>query len=101
MELRGVNYEWSDPESLEKGTRIGFIAQEVEKVIPEVVNKEGQYYSMQYGPLTSVIVEAMKEQQKIINSQKSEIQDLKDKLNAVNSRLEHIESMLPASNSKN
>jgi hypothetical protein len=100
LELRGVNYEWSDPASPEKGSRIGFIAQEVEKVVPEVVNTEGQYYSMQYGPLSAIIVEAMKEQQKIIDKQKSEIQTLTEKLNSLNSRLEKIESSLVQSANK-
>ena len=93
--LRGVSYEWADSSSIEKGSRIGFIAQEVDKVVPQVVNKDGQFYSMQYAPLTALIVEAMKEQQKIINNQKSEIENLNNKLNAVNERLEKLESRLP------
>ena len=60
--LRGVTYEWKD-NSVEKGTKMGFIAQETVEVIPEVVdhNKETDHYTMQYAPITALLVEAVKE----------------------------------------
>ncbi|MBC7125536.1 MAG: tail fiber domain-containing protein, partial [Bacteroidales bacterium] len=60
MSLRGVNFKWRD--NREQGVRIGFIAQEVVKVLPEVVDV-GKLYSMQYAPITALLVEAIKEQQ--------------------------------------
>jgi hypothetical protein len=40
LELRGVNYEWKDPDEMKpKGTQTGFIAQEVEKVFPKWVDQ--------------------------------------------------------------
>jgi hypothetical protein len=78
LHLRGVNYEWKDPNSSEKGAKMGFIAQEAEKVIPEVVSSnEGGTYSMQYAPVTAVLVEAVKEQQKQIESLKAELAAIK------------------------
>jgi len=74
--LRGVNYKWKEPISGEEGLQIGFIAQEVEKILPEVVRK-GETYSMQYAPVTAVLVEAVKEQQSQIESLKAEIEELK------------------------
>jgi hypothetical protein len=59
--LRGVNFEWKETEHHEEGLQMGFIAQEVEKVIPEVVSNGGDSYSMQYSPLTALLVEAVKE----------------------------------------
>ncbi|MHA2329715.1 MAG: tail fiber domain-containing protein, partial [Candidatus Hodarchaeales archaeon] len=67
--LRGVNFEWKETENHEEGLQMGFIAQEVEEVIPEVVSNGGDSYSMQYSPLTALLVEAMKEQQNLIESQ--------------------------------
>jgi hypothetical protein len=63
MKLRGVTYEWKDENSLEKGIRMGFIAQETKDVLPEVVNynTENDIYSMQYANITAVLVEAIKE----------------------------------------
>ncbi len=76
IQLRGVNYEWRDPYNYEPGTRIGFIAQEVEQVLPEVVEKESEYYSVQYAPVTALLVEAVKEQQIIIEELKIRNQSL-------------------------
>ena len=55
--LRGVSFHWK--ESNEKS--IGFIAQEVEKVLPSLVSGEAGEKSVAYGNLTAVLVEAVKE----------------------------------------
>ena len=39
----------------------GLIAQEVDLVLPEAVNKEGEYMSLSYGAMMGLIVEAIKE----------------------------------------
>ena len=52
--------------------QIGFIAQEVEQVLPEMVLTDGDQVGLKgvrYGQLTPVLVEAIKEQQEIIESQ--------------------------------
>ena len=47
---------------------IWFIAQDVEKVLPELVTTwDDGLKSVQYGNITAVLVEAMKEQQKMID----------------------------------
>ena len=50
----------------------GFIAQEVEKIIPEAVtyDAENDVYSMSYQSIVPLLVEGMKEQQKHISAQK-------------------------------
>ena len=64
LALRGVSFEWIDPLKYSAGAQIGFIAQEAKNVLPEVVNKNGDYYSMQYAPVTALLVEAIKELKK-------------------------------------
>ena len=61
--------------------QFGFIAQEFEEVIPELVktDKDG-YKSIDYVKLTPVLVEAIKEQQQQIESTKKENQQLKSEL---------------------
>lgn len=68
-QLRGVNFEWKDEER-GTGNNLGFIAQEMETVIPELVNEAGlpnnengeaPIKSVNYANLTSVLVEAIKE----------------------------------------
>jgi trimeric autotransporter adhesin len=75
--LQGVYYNWDrkkwPQKNFTEGKQIGLIAQEVEKVVPEVVNtdKEG-YKSLSYDKLTAVLIEAVKEQQKQIETLKAE-----------------------------
>jgi len=54
--LRGVSYKWNRDNS----TGIGFIAQEVEAVCPELV-LDGAHKSIAYGNVTAILVEAVKE----------------------------------------
>lgn len=74
MNLEGVEFEWKDKR--EPGQRIGFIAQDVFEVLPEVVTP-GETYSMQTALITAVLVEALKEQQKQIDKLTKEINKLK------------------------
>jgi len=53
--LRGVYYTKDDKRG------VGVIAQEVQKVIPEVVGKSGEYLTVSYGNLVGVLIEAIKE----------------------------------------
>ena len=58
--LRGVSYTRNDTE--DKSTKIGVIAQEILKVVPEVVNKDNEgKYSVSYGNIVGVLIEAIKE----------------------------------------
>jgi hypothetical protein len=65
--VRGVSFEWNQLyESLGRSTghrEIGVIAQEVEAVFPELVTTWGdnEYKAVDYGRLTGVLIEAIKE----------------------------------------
>ena len=69
--LRGVSFNWE-----EGGAKsIGLIAQEAEKVIPEIVlQDENGYLGIKYNNLIGVLVEAIKEQQEQINTLKKLIE---------------------------
>ena len=58
--LRGVTYTRTDLPNKEK-VYMGLIAQETEKVVPEVVNNNGQYKSVMYNNLMGLLVEAVKD----------------------------------------
>ena len=60
LQLRGVSYDWKDKERFGSAPQIGFIAQEVGSIVPEVVTSGGDYKSLNYGNLTAIIVEAIK-----------------------------------------
>jgi hypothetical protein len=75
--LRGVSFDWKRNEfsdhQFAEGPQIGFIAQEVEKVLPQVVAKGSDgYLSVDYGRLAPVLVEAIKEQQNQIDTARIE-----------------------------
>ena len=63
MSMRGVNYTMK----AEKGT--GVIAQEVEKIIPEVVTTN-EYKSVAYGNMVGVLIEAIKDLKKELDEHK-------------------------------
>ena len=55
MNMRGVTYTMQD----QKGT--GVVAQEIEKILPEVVVDGEEYKSVAYGNMVGVLIEAIKE----------------------------------------
>jgi hypothetical protein len=62
--------------------QLGFSAQEVEKLFPEIVqtNDKG-YKSVDYGRLTPVLVEAIKSQQEEIDLLKESLERLEKEIN--------------------
>lgn len=86
MQFRGVSYDWRVDEYPQQrfsdSRQLGFIAQEVEKIVPDLV-KEGPdgFKGVEYTKFTPIIVEAIKEQQKQIEELKAENEVLKQKLN--------------------
>lgn len=61
--LRGVSYQWKSDTSLAGQADIGFIAEEVDQIIPEIVghDQEGKAASIDYSRVSAVLVEAVKE----------------------------------------
>lgn len=94
MNLEGVTYNWRTEEFPERsfGERMeyGVIAQQIEKIVPELVaTDEDGYKSVQYSHMVPLLLEAIKEQQAIINSQSQEIGVLKASVDAIS---EHIKT---------
>jgi len=74
--LRGVKYSRKDID--DKSTKVGVIAQEVLEVLPEVVEKDEEgNYSVAYGNMAGVFIEAIKELKAEVDSLKQEIKQLK------------------------
>ena len=85
MRLQGVSYDWKANGKHD----IGLIAEDVGKVIPEVVayEKNGiDAKSVNYARLVSVLIEAVKDQQK-------QIEDLKSRINSIVSKESENESL--------
>ncbi|QDK42675.1 hypothetical protein DOM21_14695 [Bacteriovorax stolpii] len=60
LKLRSVNFNWKKDQKKER--QIGYVAQEVEKVIPEVVrNDSNGYKQVNYGNIVSIATAAIQE----------------------------------------
>jgi len=85
--LQGVKFEWNIenfPEmSFSKGKQIGLIAQDVEKIIPEVVTTDSDSFkAVSYEKLVPVLVESIKELSRDVKELKNIINELRnDKTN--------------------
>ena len=76
--MRGVYYNRTDFNT--EVTKVGVIAQEVEAVLPELVleSPETGLKSVAYSELTSVLINAIKEQQEIIENLTTRIEQLEN-----------------------
>lgn len=87
MQLTPVSFNWkSDTINEIKRNKIGYIAQEVLKIIPELVNigdDENKTLGMNYAEMVVVLTKAIKEQQAIIESQKAENEAQKQEIETI------------------
>lgn len=72
LKMQGHSYEWKTEEYKDKGfpegRHYGVIAQEIEKILPEVVKESSDgTKAVAYGEIIPVLIEAIKEQQKRID----------------------------------
>ena len=84
--LRPVTYNWKT-----SGVRdIGFIAEEVAAIEPLLAdyNEKGEIEGVKYGQITTVLVNAVKEQNREIERQRLLIEDLKKLLCQANAQAE-------------
>jgi len=63
-DIRGVSFEYTEESNMGGGIRYGFIAQEIEKIIPDIVRlraKGDGMLSLNYTEIVPILVEAVKE----------------------------------------
>lgn len=85
LQMQGTTYFWKTDEFPEKQfntqLQVGFIAQEMEKILPEVVTTDiDGYKGIDYTKISPVLVEAIKEQQLLIVNLQNQLEQLQ-KLN--------------------
>ena len=89
QQIRGVTFDWNEKSNelqQEKGHDVGLIAQEVEKVLPEVIQiREDGIKAISYEKVVPLLVEAIKDQQK-------QIEELKEVSKGYQELLERKES---------
>ena len=72
-QLKGYEFDWNDKQEVYTGHDVGVLAQEVEKVVPEIVEtrEHDGYKAVKYEKLVPLLINA-------INDLKAEIEELKD-----------------------
>ena len=93
-QLRGTSYLLKDKE-VATDEQFGFIAQEVESILPNLVmtDKEG-YKAVNYIGLIPVLTEGIKAQQELIEQQATKIQAQAEEMAILKNRLAKIEAAL-------
>jgi hypothetical protein len=114
LQLKGMKYDYilesSDSVGTEKEkqknsklkkNRLGFLAQDVEGILPEAVfyDQDADKYYIEYNAIIPVIVEAMKEQQTTIEGLKSRIDVLEN--SSAKQKSATIDGMIQASLNQN
>ena len=106
--LRGVEFDWKRDEYPDRGfsekRQVGFVAQEIEDVVPGAVSRGSDgYYSVDYGRVTPVLVEAIKElnakitiKDAAIARDHDRIAELQAENVAFRARLERLEALIGA-----
>jgi hypothetical protein len=79
--MRGVRYIWRDVPFISEKDRkkedIGFIAQELKEVLPEVVfGSEETYYRVKYPDIIALCIEAIKEQSNLLDLKEQKLEEL-------------------------
>jgi len=101
-QLRGVRFEFIDQTKYATGPQIGFVAQELQQVFPELVstNAEG-FLQVNYSQMTAVLLAAIKEQQVQIEALQQKAQEQETKQNQLQEQvsrqqneIEQIKNML-------
>jgi len=99
LKLEPVTYYYNT-DSVKSHKEIGFIAQDVLKIVPEVVSgKEGdiikgETLGLSYGNLVPVLVNAIKEQQTTITNQQTLINNQQSSINAQQAQIDELKKMV-------
>lgn len=88
LALKGVTFDWRHEDypqmNFDEGPQLGLIAQEVESVLPEAVSEsQNGTLAIAYGNVIPILIEAIKEQQVLIEAQKKSLAELEDRLTAL------------------
>ena len=100
QQLHGVMFDWREETAAIIGKdankrEAGVIAQEVMKVMPELVEqRENGYYAVRYEKLTPLLIEAVKTQSYWIEDQKQMILEKNKTIEDVSNRLDVLEKLM-------
>ncbi len=85
--MRGVRYTWRDTERFGGDTEVGFIAQELQEVLPEVVRENGVLLSVNTKNIVAVVVEALKELYGMVVADRERVDELEERVRELEAAL--------------
>ena len=88
LEIDGKSYIMKRDENMEQ--KIGLLAQDIEKVFPELVSESNGIKSVNYQGLVPVLINALKEQDVKMKEQQAELESLKDQ----EKRIDRLEKLI-------
>jgi len=80
-QLRGVEYQWNEKQNTYPSGSLdsGIIAQDVQKVLPQLVKERGDgYLGVRQERLVGLLIESIKDQQNQIDDLRKQIKEMKD-----------------------
>ena len=95
LQLKPYSYFYNNSRNLAKNKSIGFLAQDVEKLFPEIVHDmQDGLKGLNYAAFGIIAIKAIQEQQQNIEQQQQEILDQKNMILNLQSRLLKLEMLL-------
>ena len=79
-QLQAVEFDWGEAAKelfAKEGHDFGYLAQDVEKIIPELVGEFGGYKNLEYGKLSVLLIDVVKQLKQEVNELKEEVGRLK------------------------
>ena len=79
-QIGGYEFDWNKESKDYTGHDVGVIAQEIEKVLPEVViTRQDGYKAVKYEKIIPLLVQGLKEQQEEINQLKKDLDEFRNR----------------------
>jgi hypothetical protein len=87
--IGGYKFEWNEKSHKETDKKdIGVIAQEIEEVLPELVEtRENGYKAVDYTKISALLIEGMKDQQKDIKNQDNKLKSLEQRIKDLENKI--------------
>jgi hypothetical protein len=85
MKLRPVSFIWKDRPTY--GMHLGFIAQEIEQIIPELIVENNEGLKNIKEGINAILVNCIQEQQKLIETLQTENKEMRDEISSIIKRI--------------
>ena len=99
LAMKGVYYNWRTEDFPENKFsdkhQVGFIAQELEKILPEVVSTDSKgFKSVMYGHVVALLVEAIKDLESQLVEKTTSLEEKTKEIDEIKASLDEIQRVL-------